>query len=158
MLNKGSNPNFNKHINFKYIEKVTLVCTKLHKWKFKIAKAPYRGKGDTHSHTLTSLGRFAPSQYLTHQTANFAPPPTEKKNPAYGLGLIYDLVSVTHHISNIFAFRVFNSIQFLEISIPCWSITYFVGTIIIYLCFCNTHDMTLIRPHLPDKTKKYRNL
>ena len=41
-------PNFNKYIHLKYIENiVTLVCTKLHKLKLTIAKAPYRGRGDT---------------------------------------------------------------------------------------------------------------
>ena len=39
----------------------TAVCTRLHHFKQKSEKAPYRGRGDTPSHTLPPLGRYAPS-------------------------------------------------------------------------------------------------
>ena len=43
-----------------------LVCTKSHKLKLRFAKAPYRGRRDTPLPHPPPLGRFAPSQYLTH--------------------------------------------------------------------------------------------
>ena len=61
----------------------------------KIDKSPYRGRGDTSSHTLPPLGRFAPSHYFVLKIfsvfflkSEITPPPPHFWRPVYATGRV----------------------------------------------------------------------